>query len=63
MFKTRLIIGVILVALELLFIIIGGNLLLVVSAILSVIGLFELYRVFRIERTPVAICGYLFTIF
>jgi len=63
MFKTRLISGVILVALALLFIIIGGNLLLVVSAILSVIGLFELYRVFRIEKTPVAICGYLFTIF
>ena len=63
MFKTRLISGVILVALALLFIIVGGNLLLVVSAILSVIGLFELYRVFRIERTPIAICGYLFTIF
>lgn len=63
MFKTRLISGVILVALALLFIIVGGNLLLIVSAILSLVGLFELYRVFRIERTPIGICGYLFTVF
>lgn len=63
MFKTRLISGVVLVALALLFILVGGNLLLIVSAILSLIGLYELYRVFRIEWTPLGICGYLFTLF
>ena len=46
MFKTRLLSGIVLVLLALLFIIHGGYLLLTVLGIISLIGLFELYRVF-----------------
>lgn len=50
MFKQRLISGVILVILALIFIIQGGYLLLAVLGIISLIGLYELYRVFKIEK-------------
>ena len=50
MFKTRLLSGIVLVLLALLFIIHGGYLLLTVLGIISLIGLFELYRVFGIEK-------------
>ena len=50
MFKTRLLSGVVLVLLALLFIIHGGYLLLTVLGIISLIGLFELYRVFGMEN-------------
>ena len=43
MFKTRLLSGIVLVLLALLFIIHGGYLLLTVLGIISLIGLFELY--------------------
>ncbi len=58
MFKTRALSGIVLVALALLFIIHGGALLLVVVGIVSVIGLFELYRVFGIEKN-IGIIGYI----
>ncbi len=51
MFRTRLLSGVVLVALALLFIIHGGALLLTVLGIISVIGLFELYRVLGVEKS------------
>ena len=47
-----------LVVLALIFIINGGNLLLTVLGIISIIGLFELYRVFQIEKTPLGVIGY-----
>ncbi len=59
MFKTRLLSGVILVILAILFIHIGGPLLLIVCGVISLIGLFELYRVFQIEKAPPGIVGYL----
>lgn len=59
MFKTRLISGVILVALALLFIINGGYLLLAVLGVISLIGLFELYRVLKIEKKAPGILGYI----
>ncbi len=49
--------GVVLVALALIFIIHGGDLLLVVLTIISLIGLFELYRVFGVQKS-VGIAGY-----
>lgn len=58
MFKTRLLSGIVLVVLALVFIINGGYLLLTVCGIISLIGLFELYRVFKIEKTALAVIGY-----
>ena len=58
MFKTRLLSGIVLVLLALLFIIHGGYLLLTVLGIISLIGLFELYRVFGIEKSVPGIVGY-----
>jgi phosphatidate cytidylyltransferase len=51
MFRTRLISGVVLVILALIFVITGGYVLWAVSLALSLIGLFELYRVFGLEKT------------
>ncbi len=48
-----------LVALALVFIITGHELLLAVLAAISVIGQFELYRVFKMEKTVLALTGYL----
>lgn len=62
MFKTRLISGVILVILAIFFIHTGGWLLLTVSAVISLIGLFELYRVFGLEKSALGVIGYLSTI-
>lgn len=50
MFKTRLLSGIVLVILALVFIITGNDLLLAVTGIISLIGLYELYRVFKIEK-------------
>lgn len=58
MFKTRLISGIVLVAIALLVIITGGNLLLGVMAAISIIGMFELYRVFGVEKSPAGVVGY-----
>ncbi len=62
MFRTRLISGIVLVALALFFLVQGGGLLLLVSLFLSLVGLFELYRVFRIEKTAFSYLGYLMTV-
>ena len=48
MFKTRLLSGIILVALALILIISGGEILLVSTAMISMIGQYELYRVFHV---------------
>ncbi|MCI5856096.1 MAG: phosphatidate cytidylyltransferase [Agathobacter sp.] len=54
MFKTRLISGIVLVILAIACILAGGNILLGVTAAISVIGMFELYRVFRFEKSILA---------
>ena len=58
MFKTRLISGIVLVALALLLIITGGNVLLGALCVISLIGMFELYRIFKIEKEPAGVAGY-----
>lgn len=58
MFKTRLISGIVLVAAALVLIITGGEVLLFALGILSLIGMWELYRVFQLEKTPAAVVGY-----
>ena len=57
MFKTRLISGIVLVALALLLIITGGNVLLGALCVISLIGMFELYRIFKIEKEPAGVAG------
>ncbi len=59
MFKTRLLSGIVLVILALFLIISGGNILLAGIGIISLIGMFELYRVFGMERSLLAGTGYL----
>ena len=59
MFKTRLLSGIVLVILALFLIITGGNVLLAGIGIISLIGMFELYRVFQMEKSLLAGVGYL----
>lgn len=62
MFWTRLISGVVLVALALLLIIPGGPVLMVSTCAISLIGLFEYYRATGLKKEPAAWCGYVFTV-
>lgn len=59
MFKTRLISGIVLVAAALVLIITGGEVLLASTCVISLIGMYELYRVFQMERSAAACIGYL----
>jgi len=59
MFKTRLLSGIVLVILALILILTGGDVLLVTTLAISYIGMFELYRVFKIEKELPAFIGYL----
>ncbi|TGY96957.1 phosphatidate cytidylyltransferase [Petralouisia muris] len=59
MFKTRLVSGIVLVIAALILIIAGGDILLSGLFAVSVIGLFELYRVFHVEKTMLGYAGYL----
>lgn len=58
MFITRLISGIILVAVMLAVIIPGGPVLCVFLEVISIIGLYELYRAFGIEKRAIAYVGY-----
>jgi phosphatidate cytidylyltransferase len=61
MFRTRLISGIVLVAIALATIISGGPVLAVTLLLVSLAGVYELYRVFHVEDggVPVlALCGY-----
>ena len=59
MFKTRLLSGIVLVIAALLLIITGGDVLLIATLVISYIGMFELYRIFHIEKEIPGIIGYL----
>ncbi|MCI8484051.1 MAG: phosphatidate cytidylyltransferase [Lachnospiraceae bacterium] len=58
MFRTRLLSGIVLVIGALALIITGGNILLLGLAAISMIGLYELYRIFHIERSLLGFVGY-----
>ena len=62
MFRTRLLSGIVLVILALVFVIFGGNLLLLSTAVISLVGLFEFYRVIGIHKSVLGILGYLFSV-
>lgn len=59
MFKTRLISGIVLVAAAAILIPAGGGLLLAAISIIALIGMYELYRVYKIEHSALAYIGYL----
>lgn len=59
MFKTRLISGIVLVAAALVLIMTGGEVLLAATCLISLTGMYELYRIYKIERTAAAFTGYL----
>ncbi len=59
MFKTRLISGIILVIAALVLIIAGGNILLIGLTAISLVGLYELYRIFHIEKEILGFVGYI----
>ncbi len=61
MFLTRLISGVLLLIFTFFTMYFGGQVLLVTLFLISIIGLFELYRVMKFEDTPLAYAGYLTT--
>ena len=59
MFKTRLLSGIVLVILAIGLIYFGDNILLFSTMAISCIGMFELYRIFEIEKKILAFVGYI----
>ena len=59
MFLTRLISGILLLTFTFVTMFFGGQLLLVTLFMISLIGLYELYKVMKFEATPLAYVGYL----
>ena len=58
MFKTRLLSGIILLAITIAVVVLGGNVLFTVLLAISIIGLFELYRVIKMQKTIPGILGF-----
>lgn len=58
MFKTRLLSGIVLVILALILIITGGPVLLFSTLAISMVGMYELYRVFKMEKSILAFIAY-----
>ena len=58
MFKTRLLSGIVLVILAIALIVAGGDVLLASTLVISCIGMYELYRVFEVQKSLLAIVGY-----
>lgn len=59
MFITRLISGIILVILSLITVSLGGPVLAVTLLFISLVGMYELYHIFKIERSPLGIVAYI----
>lgn len=62
MFRTRLISGAILLAILIFVIVMGGNVLLAFTGIITLIGQFELYRTIKLEKSIPAFVGYATTL-
>ncbi|MBQ1473269.1 MAG: phosphatidate cytidylyltransferase [Lachnospiraceae bacterium] len=62
MFKTRLLSGIVLVILAIVFIGFGGPLLAAGIGFISLVGMFELYRVYGMERSVLAVFSYVFAL-
>lgn len=59
MFRTRLVSGVILLAITIAIVVLGGNILFAALFIISVIGMMELYRIEKINKAFPGILGYI----
>lgn len=59
MFGERLISSIILLAVTIFAVMTGGTILFITVIVISCIGLFELYRAIKIEKTSLAIAGYI----
>lgn len=59
MFKTRVISAVVLVVLMVAGIFAGSHVFTGLFMVISLIGMFEVYRVFKLEKSPMAIVGYM----
>lgn len=59
MFKTRLISGIILMAIAITVITLGGNILFGTILVISLVGMSELYKIVKIEKSSIGIIGYL----
>ena len=59
MFTTRLISGIVLVLIALVTVGSGGMILFATTVAISMIGLFELYRVMKIQKNVIGVVGYL----
>lgn len=62
MFKTRLLSGIVLLVALLGMLLSGGMVLLFSLTVIALIGLYEFYRVFQIEKSSIGIIGYLVTL-
>lgn len=58
MFKTRLISGIILMAIAITVVVLGNNILFGTVLVVSLIGMSELYRILKIEKDVLGIMGY-----
>lgn len=58
MFKDRLVSGIFLILVALALIFSGGNILLLGLGVVSLLGLFELFRIVQIEKSPLGFFGY-----
>jgi phosphatidate cytidylyltransferase len=59
MFRTRLISGIILLAITIAIVVLGGDILFAVLFLISFIGMTELYRIVKIDRAFPGILGYM----
>lgn len=59
MFKTRLLSGIVLVIIAGFLLVTGGDVLLGALALISLIGMFELFRAVGVEKSPLGVIGYL----
>ena len=62
MFKTRLISGIMLLAIAITFITLGENVLFGAVLVISLVGMTELYKIVKVERSLLGIIGYLVAI-
>lgn len=62
MFKTRLLSGVILIALAIALIVPGGKILLTSMGIISIVGMYELYRILKMEKGIPAVVAYILAV-
>ena len=59
MFRTRFISGIVLMAITIAVVFLGGNVLFGVLLVISMIGLYELYKIVNVHRSIPGVLGYI----